>query len=500
MDPNRRDFLRMAAALGLGPALGPFGLRLAAMGASAAAPAGDYKALVCLFLLGGLDAAGTVLATDPDSWGRYQAARGVPPWPIALAAPGAAAVPGALGTLGAAALGGVLPISPRTAQPWPDGTTGTGARTFALHPLMPKLQRLFAQGHAAVVANVGTLVQPISRQQYLDGTVPVPKNLFSHADQQATWQTGERSKGWGGLLGDRVAAGNPYSSFTAISMTGNSLFLAGDTVSGYQATSHGAVQVAATAGASLFGSTKAPSLLTGLITRASGTSPLETGHAEMVARSLASESRLNGAMRALAPAAPDTIDPVWGSRIGNPFAQGLQSIANLIGAGRTLGMKRQIFMLAVGSCDFHSDFNAGQHRFTAYLDDALGYFYRTLGALDGQDLTSQVTTFTLSEFGRCLVSNGSGVDHGWGGHHFVVGGAVKGGDIYGTYPTVGVDLKGFVNPGALPGTGAWIPTLPVEQYASCLGAWMGLDPSQLLDIFPNLGHFQAPGDPGLGFL
>ncbi|NTV74750.1 MAG: DUF1501 domain-containing protein, partial [Holophaga sp.] len=231
MPSSRRDFLRLSAALGLGPALHPFGLRLASLGALAAPT--DYKALVCIFLLGGNDSANMVLATDADSWGRYQTSRNVGgASSIALAEPGAPAVAGALGSQGASALGGVLPIVPRTDNGWPAGTTGTGARTFALHPLMTNVQGLFAQGKAAVVANLGTLVQPVTRAQYKAGTATLPRSLYSHNDQQSTWQTGagEGARlGWGGLLADTFASANANGVFTAISVSGNAVLLSGRT-------------------------------------------------------------------------------------------------------------------------------------------------------------------------------------------------------------------------------------------------------------------------------
>ena len=497
MDRSRRIFMRQSALLGLGGALGSMGLRLPAL--DAAAPAGDYKALVCIFLGGGNDAANMVLATDPDSWGRYQAARSVTPAPISLAAPGTPATPGALGPLGAAALGGVLPITPRTTQGWPDGTQGTGARSFALHPLMPLLQQRFAQGQLAIVANVGTLVQPVDKASYLAGSVPVPQNLFSHSDQQIAWQAGGTAGsnlGWGGLMADLLAAGGSLGTFTPISLAGNAQLLTGRTLSGYQVALQGAVPIRAATASTLFGNPLGPAALTRVITRATGVSPFQTGYGSVVALSMASQDTLNKALAGVAPvpAPPPVTDPMAGAASVNPLALQLQTVAALVSAGKALGLRRQIFFVQHGPYDYHLGENNGWHLLMAQLDGALDYFMQALGA--NRD---QVTAATLSEFGRCFVSNGSGTDHGWGGHQLVLGGAVKGGDLYGTYPTVGVDGNGFVNPGALPNTGAWIPTLPMDQYAATFGAWMGLSSPQLLGIFPNLANFPG-GAAGLGFL
>jgi uncharacterized protein (DUF1501 family) len=504
MNPSRRDFLRLGAALGLGPALHPFGLRLAALGAAAGQTA-DYRALVCLFLFGGNDSANMVMATDPDSWGRYQSARNQGTSSIALAAPGAAAS-GTLGSAGAAALGGVLPIVPRTDNGWPAGTTGTGARTFALHPLMPNLQGLFAQGKAAVVANLGTLVRPVTKAEYNAHSVTVPRNLFSHNDQQSTWQTGSvegARLGWGGLLGDVLSSANASPVFTAISVSGNAVLLSGRTTLGYQSSSSGPIAIAGLQAKTLFGSAAAPAALHSILTAPAPSIPssFQQDYAAVVARSAAAQQQLANALGAVvkAPAPPAMTDPATGSSVANPVAQGLQTIANLIAAGRTLGMKRQVFFLGVGGFDTHLEQNSSHHRLMASLDGGLAYFQQTLAALNGEDLTGNVTSFTMSDFGRTFTSNGSGTDHGWGAHHLVVGGAVKGGDLYGRFPTVGVDLGTFVNPDAL-FSGVWIPTTSVDQYAATLGGWLGASASDLASIFPNLGNFASGGSATLTFL
>jgi len=180
-------------------------------------------------------------------------------------------------------------------------------------------------------------------------------------------------------------------------------------------------------------------------------------------------------------------------------ATGLQTILNLIAAGQVLGMKRQTFFLGIQGFDTHIDENSFHPKLMASLDGALGYFYEALGNLNGADLTSKVTAFTMSDFSRTFTSNGSGTDHGWGGHHLVVGGAVNGGNLYGQYPTVGVALGTFVNPDAIY-SGVWVPTTAVDQYAATLGNWMGVGASDLATIFPNLSNFATNGSALLGFL
>jgi uncharacterized protein (DUF1501 family) len=509
---SRRDFLRYASLLSAGRAVGPFGLRLAALGGAslggatlgAATPVTDYKALVCIFLLGGNDSSNMVLATDADSWGRYQSARNVAPTPIALAPVGTVATPGAIGSLGPAALGGVLPIVPRTANPWPAGTKGTGARTFALHPSMPACQGLFARGKLAVVANVGPLIQPTSKAQYLANSVPLPRSLFSHNDQQSTWQAGSgegAQVGWGGRLGDLLASANLNDVFTGISVSGNAVFLAGDKVIGYQTAASGAIPITGVTAASLFTSTAAPAIAQTVITTPSDPSLFEQDQATVVGRSIAAQQKLNTALKAIvaAPAPPTFLDPVSNKQIANPLALSLQTIANLIATNQTLGMKRQVFYVGLGGFDTHFDENLSHPRLMAELDAALDYFYTALASLNGADLTAQVTTFTMSDFSRTFTSNGSGTDHGWGGHHLVLGGAVKGGDLYGQFPTVGVDLGAFSNPDALH-SGVLVPTTSVDRYAATLGTWLGASAADLQAIFPNLHNFATGTSISLGFV
>jgi uncharacterized protein (DUF1501 family) len=269
---DRRHLLRLGGAFGALGVGAPFALQLAAAGSAAGQSAGDYKALVCIFLFGGNDAHNMVLATDTDSWGRYFSTRNTGADPIALLPVGTPPTPvGQVNSLtgrvadltSPEAWGGVLPITPRTAQRIPEGTNATG-RTFALHPFMAPLQTLFGQGRLAVLANVGTLIQPTTKTQYQARSVGIPTSLFSHNDQQSTWQAlsteGART-GWGGRFADLVASMNGSSTlFTAVSTAGNAVFLSGQTVVQYQLSTGAqpAVVIAGQQGSSLFGSSIGP--------------------------------------------------------------------------------------------------------------------------------------------------------------------------------------------------------------------------------------------------
>ncbi|HEX3366866.1 DUF1501 domain-containing protein [Phenylobacterium sp.] len=510
---DRRHLLRVGGALSILGSAAPFALQLAAAGSAAGQAAPDYKALVCVFLFGGNDGNNTVLATDTDSFSRYFSARNTGSDPIALMPVGTAPTPvgqvspvtGRTSTLKVPeAWGGVLPLVPATAQKVPAGTNAT-TRTFGLHPFLGPMKTLFDQKRVAVLANVGTLIQPVTRAQYTAKSVPVPANLFSHNDQQSTWQADAiegAQEGWGGRMGDMLASMNGSSTlFTAVSVAGNAVFLSGQTVLQYQLTtgSSPAVAISSDQGSSLFGSSLAPSRVKDLITDTSLTSNFTSDYAAIVARSIGATGTVNSAFTqpiVTGVAAPTTyINPITGTAATNPLALQLQTVARMVAASATLGVKRQVFFVSLGGFDTHNTQNITQPNLLAQLAHAFNYFDAALSNVGGIDRRSQVTTFTASDFNRSWTTNGDGTDHAWGSHHFIMGGAVKGGDMYGQFPTVGVDLGSFSNPDA---TGnATIPTTSVDQYAATLGAWFGVSSSALDLIFPNLANFSSRN---LGFV
>lgn len=499
---NRRNFLRFGAAMG---AAAPFALQMAAVGSAAGQVASDYKAVVCIFLFGGNDANNMVLATDSDSWGRYFAARNTGNDPIALMPVGTAPTPvGQVSTVTGRtaslktpeAWGGVLPIVPDTPNPVPAGTTAA-SRTFALHPFMGPIQGLFNAGRLAVIANVGTLVQPITKAQYQARSRAYPANLFSHNDQQSTWQAGAAEGtrvGWGGQFADTAVAGNGANSlFTAISTAGNAVFLSGRNVIQYQlATSaQPALLVNATAGATLFGSAAAPARLREIIQDTSGPNLFSADYSTVVGRSMASAATLNTSFTQAAvtaiPAPPAYTNAITGLVEANSLATQLQTVARTIAANATLGLKRQVFFVSLGGWDTHDFQNTTQPNLLGKVAHAMSYFDQVLGNIGGVNLRSSVTTFTASDFSRTFTTNGDGTDHAWGGHHLVMGGAVNGRNIYGQFPTVGVDLGTFRNPD-MAGT-SLVPTTSVDQYAATIGRWFGVSDAALTSIFPNLPLF-----------
>lgn len=510
---DRRQLLRVGASLGGLGVAAPFALQLAAAGSAAGQSAPDYKALVCVFLFGGNDSHNTVLATDTDSWGRYFATRNTGADPIALMPVGTAPTPvgqtspvtGRVAAMSTPeAWGGVLPITPRTAQPIPAGTSAS-ARTFALHPFLGPLQTLFNQGRLAVLANVGTLIQPTTKTQYQTRSVPVPTSLFSHNDQQSTWQAlsteGART-GWGGRFADLLASANGSSTlFTAVSTGGNAVFLSGQSVVQYQLSTGAqpAVVINGQQGSNLFGSSIAPGRVRDLITDTSLTNNFAADYSSVVSRSIAAASTVNSAFAQPivtgVAAAPAYTNPTTGRVEANSLALQLQTVARMIAASSTLGVGRQVFFVSLGGWDTHDFQNSAQPNLLAKVAHALSYFDGALSNVGGLDRRAQVTTFTASDFSRTITTNGDGTDHAWGGHHFVMGGAVRGQDIYGQYPTIGADVAGFNNPDNI--NGATIPTTSVDQYGATLGRWFGVSNADLSTIFPRLAGFS---NPYLGFL
>ena len=510
---DRRQLLRVGGALSVLGTAAPFALQLAAAGSAAGQSAPDYKALVCIFLYGGNDGNNTVLATDTDSFGRYFAARNTGSDPIALMPVGTAITPlgqtsPVTGRVSDAkspeAWGGVLPIVPATAQAIPAGTNAS-SRTFGLHPFLSPVKSLFDQKRLAILANVGPLIQPTTKAQYVTKTVPIPANLFSHNDQQSTWQAdaieGARD-GWGGRMADMLASMNGSSTlFTAVSVSGAAVFLSGQSVIQYQLSTAAlpAVAIPTAQGATLYVPSGAVSRVKDLITDTSLANNFASDYAGIVARSIGSTATVNSAFSqsivTAVPAPGAYTNPVTGATETNVLALQLATVARMVAASATLGVRRQVFFVSLGGFDTHDFQNTTQPNLLAKLAHGLNYFDGALANVGGVDRRSQVTAFTASDFSRSFTTNGDGTDHAWGNHHFIMGGAVNGGDIYGQFPTTGVDLGAFNNPDAV--GNATIPTTSVDQYASTLGSWFGVSSSAMDVIFPNLKNFSSRN---LGFV
>ncbi len=490
LDASRRRFLRTASVVAgaVGPAAAPFALNLASLN-TAVAQTADYKAIVCLFLYGGNDSSHMVLRTDAASFNEYTRMRSVAPESIALKAPGTAPVTTAP-LASPDRLGGVRAIAPKFTA-GVAGSSENSPLTFALHPSMPEVATLFGGGRLAILANAGPLVQPLTRAEYVANVLPRPKALGSHNDQQSTWQAlgPEGVKiGWGGHLGDLVASSNANTVFTSISVSGNAVFSAGETVFQYQVGSGGATQIGGLSG-NLFGSSTASATLKSIVT-AGNQHLFANEYGAIVKRSVDAQAAFQVAYTASTVTAPTQyVQPSTNNLANNGLAQQLQTVARIIGARNGLGAKRQVFFVSMGGFDTHDGQNMNQADLLARISHALGYFDGALAGLAGGDMRNNVTLFTASDFGRTLTSNGDGTDHGWGGHHFVSGGAVNGGEIFGRFPQFGLALNDSAN-------NAYLPVTSVDTIGSTLGKWFGASDAQLDTVFPNLRNF--PRD--LGFL
>ena len=512
-DTSRRMFLQQAGALSalVGSAATPLAINLAALGSAAAQGQSDYRAIVCLFFFGGNDGFNMVLPTDAASWSAYQTTRNQAPDPIALRAVGV--LPDTTAAVASPArLGGVLPIAPINAQ----------GRSYALHPLLAGLQTLFnTDRRLAVLPNIGPLIMPTTKAQYATATHPRPARLFSHNDQQNTWQAlgpEGTTLGWGGRMGDLMAAQNARPSFTAISATGNAVWLAGEQVRQYQVNTTGAIPLGVDTAGRVFGSATVGASLQRLATSVRNSHPFDADLAAVARRAIDAEQILRTALRApsdpafgTAPATGNYVanndpklrydNPLTGAQAPNALAQQMQIVARLIDAGLrgTSGTRRQVFFVSVGGFDTHDLQNRNEADLMARVAQALQYFDTTLGGLGARN---NVTTFSASDFGRTFTSNGDGTDHGWGSHHFVMGGAVRGGDLYGRFPTLSVKNSNNNNFDGSPdqlGNGSLLPATSVDQLGATLGRWMGLSDAQILDIFPSLANFDL-SQRNLGFL
>lgn len=445
MSLNRRSFIKYAslAAAGNAAAIRPFGaLNALAQGTS------NYKALVCVFLFGGNDANNTLIPFDTTGYGNYSTIRG----PLAI--PQSQLLQ--------------LSVMPN----------------FALNPNLPDIQTLFDNKNAAFVANVGTLIEPTTKAQFKAGT-GLPTNLFSHPDQQLEWQnaaqSGSTSTGWAGRIADTLNAS--YNSGASVpmitSVAGDTLFCNGSAstpvsvspgnLSGAQC-SEGTTECAAQ-------QTTAQALLS----FDSGLTLVQADNS-ITNNAFAYSKTLSAAVQSVSPL--KTVFPT------GAFGSQLQQIAQIIQVRAALGVSRQIFFCGVGNFDTHADQLVLQNSLLASLSPALGAFYNATVEMGVQN---SVTAFTMSDFSRTFQPNSNtGSDHAWGSHHIVIGGAVNGGNMYGTWPTL--TLNGPDDSGT---NGRWVPSTGSVQYAATLASWFGVSSAQMSTIFPNIGSFATQN---LGFV
>ena len=411
----------------------------------------DYKALVCVFLYGGMDNHDTLIPYDDNSYADWASHRT-----------------------------SLLEqyITKRTIENLNPISTPSrfGNRRFALAPELSGMADLYQRGKIAIVGNVGPLVEPVNLEMIQQKTAKLPARLFSHNDQQSTWLSGQTEGaqfGWGGLIGDALVSQGltEQTPFNAITTDDAPLWLTGANTFPYHVGNGEAATISAL---EEFGNN------TQLIAHFSAQNHssenlLERDLAKFMNDSYTANEKFNSAVannNVSLPEFPATA-----------LAKQLQTISKSIAIRAELGTKRQVYVVAMGGFDTHSGQAQSLPKLQSALDGALVAFNQ---AMESLNLSNNVTLFTASDFGRTLAINGDGTDHGWGSHHFVMGGAVNGGKIFGDVPVSRLNHEFDVGGGRL------IPTTSIEQYAGSLGQWLGLDTDSLNQVFPNLTQFSEP--------
>jgi uncharacterized protein (DUF1501 family) len=438
---SRRRFLQHSVAVGVAAAA-----QMNTLGRVAhAAGGGDYKALVCILLGGGADSFNMLVPYDASRYADYVGFRS----DLALAH------------------ADLLPLS----------YTGAQGETFAVHPGLGAVRALFDQGDLSFVANVGTLAEPTDKTSFTQGTVRLPLGLFSHADQISQWQTSVPDRriatGVAGRIADIVAGAAPPSPVSMnISLSGTNVFQTGKNVTDYALDANDGVRLVAgydQPGSEVF-TTALDAMLAG-----SYADPFRRSYAARLRSAIDS----GAAFKAILDSAP-ALNTTFSA---TPLSRSLAQIAKVISVRDALSANRQTFFVSLGGWDHHDNVLTLQAQMLPSVAAALSEFQQALAELGVSDA---VTTFTISDFGRTLTSNGKGSDHGWGGHQLVMGGAVAGRKVYGAYPVLIPDNALDV------GRGRYIPTTSVDAFYAELALWFGIAPSELDLVLPNIRRFYAP--------
>ncbi len=461
---SRRHFLGVASCAALGSTTMLNSLFNLSMANTLSAPdrlnpnTGDYKALVCILLAGGNDSYNMLVPRTGTAYTDYAAARSN----LALIS------------------GDLLPLN---------YTDGQG-RQFGVHPAMPEVQSLFNNNKLAFLTNVGTLVEPATKTQVLNKTVPLPKGLLSHADQIQQWQTSipqsREARGWGGRMADVINSQNAGANISmSISLGGTNVFQAGQNTTEFAITNRGNGSV----GIHVYDS---PAFYDQII-KSGVDSLLNMQYQDIFRQTYASKVNDAQGQHEEFSTAIGGVAPFATQFSQNPVSQDMQMIAKTIAARDVLNMKRQTFFVIFGGWDHHDEVLNNQQAMLGVVSSALGEFQAAMEELGTADC---VTTFTISDFARTLTSNGNGSDHAWGGNVMVMGDDVNGGTIYGDYPTLALGSNQDV------GDGVIIPGISTDEYFAEMAQWMGVSNSDMPYLLPNLGNFYTVGSPNppVGFM
>ncbi len=460
---NRRKFLGQASCAGLGyTTLMSTLCNLKSINASsilnsAVYGSGDYKALVCLMFSGGGDSFNMLVPRSDDEYNEYATTRSN----MALAQDS------------------LLAINPNNSQ----------GMEFGFHPAMVNMQSMFEGGRLAFVPNVGSLISPITKSQYYDGSGQVPLGLFSHADQQQHWQTSlpqsRSAVGWGGKISDMLQATNANQTISMnISLGGSNTFQTGNNTIEYAINPYnGSSGITGYEGQWQFNELRTAAI----------DNMIDANYQDMFKQAFVDVIKTSRDGHIMFSEALANVTPFNTQFSDTQLSQSFKMIANTIAARNDLDMSRQIFFVEYGGWDHHDEVLVAMQNMMKEVDDAIGEFY---SALDEITMSDCVTTFGVSEFGRTLTSNGNGTDHAWGGNMFAVGGAVNGKDLYGAFPSLALDNELEVGGGVL------IPTTSADEYFAELALWYGVPKSDLALVFPNIGNFYDVSNPNnpIGFM
>ena len=449
---SRRRFLGQASCAAVGSAsLFSTLLNLGATNSAAGYHASgndDYKALVCLFLGGGNDSFNMLIPRGNQEYNEYKTIRA----DLALAQD----------TL--------LPITPASSN----------GREFGLHPTIPEVKQLFDEGSLCFMANVGTLVEPTTLKTYESGLAKLPLGLYSHSDQIMHWQTAlpdQRSAtGWGGRMADLLYSMNNNDKISMnISLSGSNVFQAGRNTVEYSIepkSGSTGIEGYGPGQEDVFNQLRTAAIESMLDLQYQNL--FEQTFVNITRRALAAHEQFSSAIAG--------VSPFTTTFSTNNISRSFHMIAKTIAARQALGMKRQTFFVLFDGWDHHDEVLKTQAKMLPIVSKALFEFY---SALKEMGMQNNVTTFTASDFGRTLTSNGRGSDHAWGGNQIVMGGAVKGGDIYGTYPSL------YANNPLDTGRGRLIPTTSVDEFFAEMALWYGVQASDLNRVLPNIGRFYS---------
>lgn len=461
---TRRRFLKQAGALSafsLASTLDSFGIS-----AASAQNAPGFKALVCVFLFGGADTNNLVIPYS--GYSTYSAVRD-PSTGINIPQTS------------------LVQVTPNNA----------GGAIYGFHPDMADLQPVFNAGKMAVVLNTGTLLYPMTRAQYLARTFPAPSQLFSHSDQQQQFMSDVSSPtltgitGWGGRLAERVAALNaPNATPMAMSFSGSQTFGNGVTSKMLSMPTQGNFGFAGDpAGAPSAQQAARTAARTAISTALDANQIVEAGQGT-AAKAISSSVLINPIIQSTPRTEIANAFRVGYTSAGAPLntsiANQLKAVAKMIDARATLGHARQIYFVSIGGWDTHTGELLGQQNLLRTLVPAMRAFYESMVAMG---ISNEVAMFTMSDFSRTFKPNSGGTDHGWGGHHFVMGGSVNGKNFFGGFPDLKLGAAGASDSGS---QGRWIPTIALDQYGATLAKWFGASPSDVTQIFPNIGRFSTP--------